>query len=693
MKKYGIESIRNVGLFGHQGSGKSSLAEAMLFTAGAIDRLGHTDEGNSTTDFDPEEVKRRISINLAVAPCEWGANKINVIDCPGYLDFRGEVQMAMRVVEAAILVTPAQGDVEVGFEIAWEIADAVDHPRAIFVNKLDRENANYYAVLENLRSRYGNCIAPVQIPLGEGEDFSGVVDLIHMRAYTGQGRAFHEVLIPEELVSVAQEYREKLIESAAEGSDDLMERFFADGTLTDEDVVRGLHEGIDRGRVVPVMCGSAMQNMGAATLMNLISEAFPNPAEMGPAVGVSPEGIEIERKVDDSEPMSALVFKSMADPFVGQLTYFKVMSGTLKSDTHVWNSVSKRDERIGQLYYVKGKFQEATTEVHSGDIAAVAKLAATHTGDTLCDAQKQIVLSVPEAPQPVFEVAIIAKSKVDEDKMGPALQRVGSEDPSFTHRRDPVTFQTVICGMGDTHISIAMEKLRKFGAHVDVTPMKVPYKETIKSKAEAQGKHKKQSGGRGQYGDCWLRIEPLSPGEGFKFIDAIVGGSVPRQYIPAVEKGICEALPHGTLSGNPIVDIKCTVYDGSYHDVDSSEAAFKMAAVLALHTGIAKADPVILEPMVKAMITVPESMMGDIMSDISSKRGRIVGTEPAGHKKVCVNAMAPMSEMLRYAIELRSISHGRGSFSLEPSHYEEVPAHLSQGIIAEHQNHRSEVHH
>ena len=693
MKKYGIDAIRNVGLFGHQGSGKTSLAEAMLFTAGGIDRMGRTDDGTATTDFDPEEVKRHISINIGMAPCEWQGKKINAIDVPGYLDFQGEVRSAMRVVDAAILVTPAQNELEVGFEIAWDIAAAGNCPRAVFISKMDRENADFFAVVERLRAAYGNAIAPVQIPIGQADKFDGVVDLLHMRAFTGAGKEFKEIPIPDDLKDTADRYRAMLVESAAEGDDALLEKYFETESLTDDEVVHGLHEGIDAGRVVPVVCGSASRNMGAGALMNLIAEAFPNPTEMGDATGKTPDGQPATRKPSESEPFSAIVFKTLADPFVGQLTYFRVFSGIIRSDSHVWNSTSGKDERIGQLYVVKGKNQEPAAEIGAGDIGAVAKLANTHTGDTLCDQGKQIILDAPAFPNPIFETAIVAKTKVDEDKMGPALQRVAAEDPAFHFRRDPVTGQTVMSGMGETHLNIVVEKLKKFGANVDTVPVKVPYRETIQSHAEGQGRHKKQTGGRGQYGDCWIKLDPLPRGEGFVFEDKIVGGAIPRQYIPAVEKGVVESMQTGILAGNPVVDVKCTVYDGSYHDVDSSEMAFKLAGILAFNTVAAKANPVILEPMITVAVTVPEGMMGDVMSDLSGKRGRIIGTEPAAKGKTTIRATVPQSEMMRYAIDLRSITRGRGTFETEPSHYEEVPAHVAQQIITEYQKHREEQHH
>ncbi len=690
MKKYAIDAIRNVGLFGHQGVGKTSLCEAMLFTSGGIERMGRPDDGTTTTDFDAEEVRRRISINVGIGPCEWQPDKINILDVPGYLDFEGEVRGALRVVDAAILVTRATGDVEVGFENAWELAAERNTPRAVFVNRMDRENADFFSVVEKLRAMYGNAIAPVQIPIGQADAFRGIVDLIHMRAYEGVGREFTEVPIPAELTELAQQYREKLIESAAEGDDALIEKFFDTGTLSDEDVVHGLHSGIDSGKLVPVVCGSAAKNMGAAALMNLINEAFPNPTELPMPECKTPAGGDAKREASASEAFSALVFKTLADPFVGQLNYFRVFSGSIKSDSHVWNASTGKDERVGQLYVVKGKSQEPTTEVGAGDIGAVAKLAHTHTGDTLCDSAKPVIIEPIQFPKPVYEMAITAKTKVDEDKLGPAMQRVAAEDPTFKFRRDAVTGQTVCSGMGETHLNIVVEKLKKFGASVDIVPIRMPFRETITTKAQGQGKHKKQTGGRGQYGDCHIRLEPQPRGAGFEFVDAVVGGSIPRQYIPAVEKGVIEAMSTGILAGNNVVDVKCTCYDGSYHDVDSSEMAFRSAGIMAFNTVAAKANPVILEPMVMVSVTVPDGMMGDVMSDLSGKRGRIAGTEAVGRSRMCVRAVVPQSEMTRYAIDLRSLSRGRGTFEVEPSHYEEVPAHVVQQIVAEYQKHKEE---
>ncbi len=685
MRKYPTNMIRNVGLFGHQGGGKTSLAEAMLVSAGAIDRMGSTNDGTATTDFDPEEIKRSISINLGLAPLEWNNHKINVIDVPGYLDFEGEVQIAMRVVDAAILVTPAQGDVEVGFEIAWGHAVREKRPRAVFISRMDRENADYFGVIEQLRSVHGTAIAPTQVPIGQADHYRGIVDLIQMKAWEGVGREFNEVPIPDDLADTAARYRGMLVESAAEGDDELLEKYFETEDLTNDEIVRGLQAGIRAGKVVPVACGAPTKNLGAAALMNLITQTFPSPADIEPVTVVAADGNETTREASDSAPFCALVFKTLADPFVGQLTYFRVFSGSIHSDTHVLNATSSKDERIGQIYVVRGKNQEPVAEIGAGDIGAVAKLAATHTGDTLCDAAKPVKLRPVEFSKPIYEIAITPKTKVDEDKLGPALQRVMSEDPSFSFRRDAATGQTVMSGMGETHLNIVVEKLRKFGANVETIPLKVPYKETIQSKAEGQGRHKKQTGGRGQYGDCHIRLEPLPRGGGFEFVDAIVGGAIPRQYIPAVEKGVVEAMATGILSGNQVVDVRCTCFDGSYHDVDSSEQAFKMAGIIAFNAVAPKANPVILEPIITVTVTVPESMMGDVMSDLSGKRGRIIGTESLPGGRTCVKASVPQSEMLRYAIDLRSITRGRGVFMVEPSHYEEVPPHVAQAIIAEYQ--------
>jgi len=688
MKSYGITALRNVGLFGHQGAGKTSLAEALLYTSGATERLGRVDDGSAVCDFDSEEQRRRISINLGLAPCEWDNTKINIVDVPGYLDFVGEAQSAMNVVESAILVTPAQGEPEVGFDIAWEMATEINLPRAVFINKMDRENADFQVVLQMLRSKYGSIIAPFQLPVGSADSFQGVIDLVEMRAFIGSGKVVECQEIPAECLEEANRYRALLVESAAEGDDELLEKFLSGEELTHDEMVRGLHEGIDAGKVVPVLCGSALQDIGMTDLLDIIVHEFPNPTEIGTIHGVHPQTqAEEKRDATDTAPLSTLVFKTIADPFLGNLSYFRVLSGVLKTGSNVLNATTGKEERIGQIYFARGKQQEAATEIHAGDIGVTAKLAETHTGDTLCDSSKPIILDHPAFPAPVLEQAIVAKSKVDEDKMGPALHRVALADPAFRTYRDPETAQTLIAGSGETHLAIVIERLKKFGANVEIVDRKVPYRETISIKAEGQGRHKKQTGGRGQFGDCHIRLEP-NRGGGFVYEDKIVGGSIPRQYIPAVEKGVRQAMDHGILAGYPVVDIRCACYDGSYHDVDSSEAAFIMAGIAAFNTVAQKANPVLMEPILTATVTTPDSQLGDVMSDLSNRRGRILGTENTGKNRVTLKANVPHSEMVRYAIDLRSITHGRGTFSVEPSHYEEVPSHLMTEIVANHKKER-----
>ncbi len=692
MKSYGIEALRNVGLFGHQGAGKTSLAEALLYTSGALDRLGRSDDGTATTDFDPEEQKRRISINVALAPCEWHNTKINIVDVPGYLDFACEVKSALCVVEAAILVTPAQGEPEVGFEIAWELASAQNLPRAVFVNKMDRENAEFAQVLQGLRTRYGNIIAPVQLPIGSADKFVGVIDLVEMKAFVGTGKDVECSEIPAECLEEARRYRELLVESAAEGDDELIEKFLNGETLTHDEVVRGLHEGIDAGKVVPVLCGSASRDIGMTDLLDIIVHEFPNPVEIEHIHGTHPQtGREETRHATDKDAVCALVFKTIADPFLGTLNYFRVMSGVLKGGANLLNSSRGREERIGQIYYARGKNQEVTAEIHAGDIGVTAKLADTRTGDTLCDPARPIVLDGLEIPEPLFEQAVVAKSKVDEDKMGPALQRVAVSDPAFQFHRDVETGQTILCGAGETHLAIVIERLKKFGSNVEVVERKVPYRETIAAKAEGQGRHKKQTGGRGQFGDCWIRMEP-NPAGGIEFVDAIVGGSIPRQYIPAVEKGVRQAAQTGIQAGYPTVDIKITVYDGSYHDVDSSEAAFIMAGIQAFNSVALKSSPVLKEPIMNLEVTIPDNMLGGVMTDLTGKRGRVVGTEDIGGGKKRLKATVPQAEMLRYAIDLRSITRGHGTFTASLSHYEEVPSHLMAGIVASHKKEHAGEH-
>lgn len=692
MKAYKADAIRNVALVGHGGCGKTSLSEALLFSAGAIDRMGRVDDGTTTSDYDPDEVKRKISVNATLLPCEWKGVKINFVDTPGYADFVGDVKSALRVVEGALIVVCAVSGIEVGTETVWAFAEEYNVPRAIFVNKMERENADFYAVTEALRVRFGNRIVPVQLPIGSQDTFKGIVDLVRMKAYTGSGKSVVEGEIPGDMAEAVAKYRESLVEAAAENDDALITKYLEGEELTSEEVAKGVAAGIRAGKLVPIFCGSALSNIGTASLLDEITSSFPSPADAAPQKGVNPQTkAEEERKPSDSEAFSALVFKTLADPYVGKLTYFKVYSGVLKSDSHVFNSTKGIEERVGQVYFLRGKNQEATSEVHAGDIGAVAKLSETGTGDTLCDKAKAVVYPKIEFPSPVYSVAIRAKSKADEDKLGPALSKLADEDPTFEYHREMETGETIISGLGESHVEITVDRLkRKFGVSVDIDTPKIPYRETILTSAKAQGRHKKQTGGRGQFGDCWIEIEPAERGSGFEFVDQIVGGAIPRQFIPAVEKGIREAMERGILAGYPVVDIKATVYDGSFHPVDSSEMAFKMAGILAFQNAAEKASPVILEPMLNVEVTVPEEYMGDIIGDLNGKRGRILGMEPVNGRQV-IRAVVPQAEMLRYAIDLRSIARGRGTFKTEFSHYEQVPAHIAQQIIEQRKKEREEA--
>lgn len=692
MKAYKADAIRNVALIGHGGCGKTSLAEALLFASGAIDRLGKVDEGTTISDYDPDEIKRKISINATLAPCEWQGTKMNLIDTPGYADFMGDVRSALRVVEGAIIVVCAVSGMEVGTETTWDFAESNNVAKAFFINKMDRENADFYAVAEALKTRFGAGVVPVQLPIGSQDSFKGVVDLLGMKARIGAGKSATVGEIPADMAEAVSKYRDALIEAAAENDDELITKYLEGEELSDAEIARGLAAGIRSGKTVPVFCGSSSKDIGVSALMDEIVRAFPSPADAEPAKGVNPQtNAEEERKPLDTEPFSALVFKTLADPYVGKLTYFRVYSGVLKSDSHVYNSTKGAEERIGQVYFLKGKNQEATAEAHAGDFAAIAKLAETGTGDTLCDKAKAIKYEAIEFPSPVFTVAIRAKTKVDEDKLGPALARMVEEDPTFQFRREPETGETLISGLGEAHVEIVVDRLkRKFGAEVDVDTPKIPYRETITTGAKAQGKHKKQTGGRGQYGDAYVELEPLERGQGFEFVNKIVGGAIPRQYIPAVEKGVREAMERGLLAGYPVVDIRAKVYDGSFHAVDSSEMAFKMAGILAFHNAATNANAVLLEPIVSVEVIVPEEYMGDIIGDLNGKRGRILGMEQIAGGRQRIKALVPQAEMLRYAIDLRSIARGRGRFTTELSHYEQVPAHTAQQIIEQRKKDKEE---
>jgi len=685
MKSYPINAIRNVALVGHGGTGKSSLAEAMLYASGAISRMGRVDDGTSTSDFDPDEIARKMSINAAVLPCEWKNTKINFVDTPGYPDFVGDVVSSLRAVEAAMLVVDGTGTIEVGTETGWDLAQEAGITKLFFVNKLEKENSDFTRTLDALRAKFGTSVAPLQLPIGSEDKFVGVVDLLTHKAYTWANGKISPADIPADMADQIATMRESLIESVAEMDDSLMEKYFDEGTLPDEDIAKGLEIGLKTGKVVPVLCGSAMKMVGVDTLLDFIVSSVPSPASVPPVEGVNGE------KRGPEDPFCALVFKTMADPYVGKLTYFRVFAGTIKSDSHIYNANKEREERVGQVYFLLGKTQEATASVGAGDIGAVAKLQETSTGDTLCEKSKPIVLPPIAFPEPVYSLAVKAKTKADEDKLGPALQKLAEEDPTFRTVRDQTVGQTLISGLGETHLDIVVERLkRKFGVEVETDVPKIAYRETITTTAEAQGRHKKQTGGRGQFGDCWLRIEPLPRGAGYEYVDAIVGGAIPRQWIPSVDKGVQEAMSRGIVAGYPVVDVKVTCYDGSFHTVDSSDMAFQLAGALAFQAAAAKANPVLLEPIMEMEIIVPEEFMGDVIGDINTKRGRVLGMEPMGGGRQKIRAHVPQAEVLRYSIDLRSIARGRGRFTARFSHYEEMPAHAAQQVIAEAERARKE---
>lgn len=687
MAKYDTSKLRNVGIVAHGGAGKTSLTEAILFNAGMIDRLGRVDDGTSTMDFEPEEIKRKISVTSALHHCEWSGHSMHIADTPGYGDFIADTHSCLRVLGGAVVIISAISGVKVQTEEIWEWANETEIPRIAFVNKMDRERANFYRAIGDMEKALKARAVAVQLPLGAEENFEGVIDLIKMKAFRYQKDAsgnFSEVEIPAEYLDEAKDLREKLVETVAEAYDALTEKFLETGELSEEEILDGLRVGTLRYTFTPVFCGSALANIGVKQLLDYICVCLPSPLDRGRVVGTDPKTKElIERAPDESEPFSALVFKTTSDPYTGKITVFRVYSGVLNSDSTVYNTNRDSVERIGQIYELEGKKQKPVKQAVAGDIVAVAKLKETVTGDTLCDQDKPIIYEPATNMEPVISYAILPKSKNDEDKIHGSLQRLMEEDPTLKLRRDDQTKELIISGMGQVHLEVTIEKLRrKFSVEVELKTPKVPYLETIRANVKVQGKYKKQSGGRGQYGDCWVEFSPLDRGCGFQFEDKIVGGVIPRQYIPAVEKGIQEASLEGCLAGYPVVDFKATLYDGSFHTVDSSEMAFKIAGSMAFKKGMEAAKPVLLEPILKLKVTVPEDCMGDIIGDLNSRRGKVVGVEPKANSQI-IRAVVPMSEVLSYATDLRSMTSDRGMFTSEFSHYEEVPSHLAQKIINE----------
>ena len=680
MKEYKSDKLRNIGIFAHGGAGKTSLAEALLFSTGAVTRLGKVDEGTATTDFEPEEVKRKVTISTGLAPCEWRDHKINFLDTPGYADFVAEVKGSLRAVDTAMIVLCAASGVEVGTENVWKYASDLNLPRIAFVNKMDRENADFDNVVGQMKEMFGNNVVPIQLPIGSQDSFKGIVDLVNMKAYTGQGSQAAEGAIPADMADKAAEARMAMIEAAAEADDDLLTKYLEGEELSDEEIRTGLVKGIVQAKFFPVLCGSAYKNIGVQQLLNAAVAYFPSPEDRV-AIGLHPVKKEpVERK--QADPFSALVFKTTADPFVGRLSFIRVFSGQVKPDTTLYNGSRDKAERIGNIFTMRGKQQDTLTVVNPGDIVVIPKMQDTKTGDTLCDKDKPVVFEPIDYPKPMFTFSVEAKNKGDEDKIGNALHRMADEDPTFKLEKNTETHQLLASGISDLHLDVIIERMkRKFGVDVKLSDPKIPFRETIRSSVKVEYKHKKQSGGHGQYGHVWLQLDPL-PGGGFEFTESIFGGSVPRQYFPAVEKGVREAMVSGILAGYPMTDFKVNLVDGSYHDVDSSEMAFKIAASGALKKGALQAKPILLEPIYSVEVIVPESYMGDIIGDFNSRRGRIRGMEPIGKGLGVVKAQVPLAEVFRYSIDLRSMTQGRGKFDMSFLHYEEVPQRIAEGIIA-----------
>ena len=674
--------IRNVVLLSHQGAGKTSLTESMLFSSGAIQRLGNVEDGTATSDYDPLEMERHMGINLSLLPFEWQGMKLNLIDPPGYADFMGEVRSGLRVTEGAIVVICAASGVEVGTEQMWGDAEKANLPRLIFINKMDRDNADFLATLEGIQTKLSPRCLPLQLPIGSQSDFQGIVDLVTMKAYIGA--ASQEAEIPSALREQAEASREKLVEAAVEVDDELINKYLKGESINNEEIFAAIKKSTIAGKLVPVFVASALKGIGIQQVLNGICHYLPSPEEKDAIVAKNVStGNQEEVKPNAESPLAGLVFKTSADPYVGKLSYFRIYSGVISSNSQVWNANKNNMERIGQLFTMLGKNQQTVPQVTAGDIGAVARLSLTTTGDTLCAREHPVILPGIEFPKANFSMAIQPQEKTDLDKMSTVLPRICEEDPSLQTRREADTNEFIISGVGDNHLEIVREKIRrKFGVEVRLDLPMIPYKETITMSTKAEYKHRKQSGGHGQYGHVLLELEPLPRGGGFEFAKKIVGGAIPQNYIPSVEKGVNEAKQEGVLAGYPVVDVKVTLYDGSFHAVDSSDIAFKIAGAQALKKGLSQGQPVLVEPIMNLTITVPEMYTGDITSDLNTKRGRVFGMNPGNGINV-IEAQAPYAELLRYALNLRSLTQGRGSFVMGFDHYEEVPAHLSQKIIAD----------
>ncbi|RJQ49719.1 MAG: elongation factor G [Nitrospiraceae bacterium] len=682
-----VDKIRNVAVIAHGGAGKTSLVEAVLFDSKMTDRIGTIQDGTTVTDYETEEINRKISISSASAFCTWNGYRFNLIDTPGYINFIEDTKCCLSAVDGAIVIVSALSGVKAETEKIWQFACRYEIPRLVFVNKMDRENANFKLALDDLEKSYGSSAIPLNIPIGSEANLEGVIDLVKLKAVTFQNGNMSEGAVPDAYKTDVEEYRKKLIEKIAESDDALLEKYLEGAELTAEEILKGIREGSITRRFIPVVCGSATKNIGIQQLLDAAILCLPSPdekANITPIIGKDLKtGQETKRKPVATDPLSARVFKTIADPFAGKLTLFRVYSGILKADSTVYNSTRDVKEKMGHIFYLLGKKQVPVHQAGPGEIAAVAKLKDTQTGDTITDTGHHMVFEPVQFSDPMISYAIEPKSRGDEEKVSTALHRLLEEDPTLKFHRDADTKEMILAGMGQVHLEVTLEKLkRKFGVEVIMKTPKIPYRETIRAASSAQGRYKKQSGGRGQYGDCWIKIEPLPRGAGFEFVDNIVGGVIPRQYIPAVEKGIVDAMKDGLIAGYPVVDIKVTLYDGSYHTVDSSEMAFKIAGSMGLKNASQHAKVVLLEPIVRVEVITPDEYLGAVIGDLNSKRGKVQGVEPQAGGNQKISAQVPMSEILTYANQLNSLTSGRGIYTMEASHYEEVPSHLAQKIVA-----------
>ena len=684
-REFPLEKTRNIGIMAHIDAGKTTTTERILFYTGRTHKIGEVHEGAATMDWMVQEQERGITITSAATTCFWNNNRINIIDTPGHVDFTVEVERSLRVLDGAILVLAAKGGVQPQSETVWRQADKYQVPRMAYVNKMDITGADFMACVEQMKDRLNANAVPVQLPIGAEDNFKGIVDLIKMRAFIHKddlGREIEETDIPEELKAMAEEYRAKMIEAAAEQDDELMMKYLEGEELTEEEIKKGLRKGTIANTVVPVCCGSSYKNKGVQELLNNIVDYMPSPLDIPHIKGIDEDGNEVERKTSDTEPFSALAFKIATDPFVGKLCFFRVYSGTLDSGSTVLNANKGKKDRIGRILQMHANHREDIEKVYAGDIGAAVGLKEVSTGDTLCDPAHPVILESMEFPEPVIDIAIEPKDKANSEKMGIALAKLAEEDPTFKTYTNQETGQTVIAGMGELHLDIIVDRLkREFKVECTVGKPQVSYKETIRNKVKVEGKFIRQSGGRGQYGHCWLEMEPLEPGKGIEFESKIVGGAIPKEYIKPIEDGIREAAQSGILAGYPVIDFKATVVDGSYHDVDSSEMAFKIAGSMAFKEGCKQGKSVLLEPIMKVEVTVPEEYMGDVIGDINARRGRMEGMEARAGEQI-IHGFIPLSEMFGYATDLRSKTQGRGTYAMEPSHYEEVPKSVLEAIVA-----------